>query len=171
LPKELRFLSRVKEAPQIRAPQFRDLRKAISLAFQIEHWKPSYSLAMVPHGSRDRCEERVGYDIFTTCVAPRKFAGTSTAFRLLGAANKLEAEYESAAPLALISMRGKSPEYIGSVSPDELHRAVQHVTAGLYSYITVISDLPGRGYADVHVMGFKCDLDPDEFPEVAAGRN
>jgi hypothetical protein len=167
---QLGFLASRGKAPKRRTPQFRDLRDAVSLAFKIDSWKPYYSLRMVPHGGSDRCEEDAGYDLSATCLAPPRFAGQTVPFRLRGSDTKLEAVYESGAPLGLLCMRKGTSEYIGSIPTSELHRAAEHIASGLYGYIIVISDAPSRGLADVHVIRFECDLDPEEFPEAAIGR-
>jgi hypothetical protein len=155
-----------KDAPRFIAPKFRDLRKAISFAFQIDHVSPSYSLRMVPNGEQDRCEQHASYLVKTTCLSPPKYAGRETEFILFGADDVLDSQYVRGAAVGRLTMRRNALDYAGAVPTDELHRAMGYAISGLYRYITLISDSPGRGGACVHVISFEDVLDPEDYPEV-----
>lgn len=155
-----------KSNPSGFAPQFRDLRKAITYAFRIRSVRPSYSCQIMPVGDHDVVREYWDYEITTTCVAPAKVAGRQTAMKFLGRRDQLDQKFRTGAPVGLLTLRGKVSEFEGWLPLDSLHWAMQHATAGYSRYVTIIADPLNNGRAEAHVLSFEPDLDPHDFPGV-----
>lgn len=153
---------------EIRLPQFRDLRRAVTYAFKIDKVRPYFSYQMLEVGDHDEPFESFGYELHCTCVAPDRFAGRITEARLSAGRGQSDSKYKRGAPVGRLTLRGKVSELDSWLPIDALHWTMQHVVSEKVRYLTVIADPLKNGYADAHVVSFEADLDPDEYPGIAA---
>ena len=148
-----------------RSPEERD-----SYLFRIGNILPDYSFG-VGHSRFDlgSYAEYVHTEVIATCLIPKKLAGRTTKFTLMGdrhlASELTEPSYKEHKPngIGTLIMHGQRSEYTGNLPFDALARLSALILADGFRFILLSGTALQRGTSRIDYIGFKKEADPDEY--------
>ena len=150
-------------------PKFRDLRNAVSFLFRIGTTETFYSLSVGPKSDTvDLGHEHLRLELEATCLAPKKHAGATVSFVLMGNDFLISNDLEAGHPVGSLTIRGKSGQYFGDVPRRSLMWLIDRIDSGRVRYVHIIADPLFRGSAKAHVLDFDETYSSEDFPGAAA---
>lgn len=142
-----------------------------SFLFKIESISPDYSFGLGnPRFDRGAYSEHAHTEIVATCLAPKRFAGRTTAFTLLGSRDIAEElrqpdkAFQQPRGVGTLTVRGNRSEYLGSLPLDALLNLTQPIIAGGLEYIS-LAGFRERGTSAIRInyVAFRREMDLDDY--------
>jgi hypothetical protein len=143
-----------------------------SFLFEIAEWHPEYAFS-VGHDRFDEgpYSEHVDIEIKAICIAPKRWAGRSATFDLIGQRELMNRERYRHDPdwrpsgIAILDLRPRSGSFYVFIPYEALTFLLTGFAAGLFRYIDLWGPELKRSRSHCRSMRLLRAIDPEEYPD------